>query len=513
MKTIIEKFFSFFLVLYIKPLNADNLIKTAGSDFKLFEPSKEFQQRIENKEFVKNTVLTVYAQTGENVVLKCKSKEKKSQIFWFRHSTEVELLNNNTFYGGIKTNREFILIQNFQIQDSGIYFCIQYKFVDSSYHNISEIPAHLIQNLLKSDQNFKLEFLVTELQSYKRVYSFPIDQSTSPFESESRPLIDNNLEVFYEWTDWTQCRGSCDSKTKLGLKSKRGNCYIRLRNGQKVNNSLLARLDDIFGNNGWSCHLSVHYSFLSLKFLAKDHLKDCIKYQKCKINCLDNRENLKNEINRMFKTDREYKIDDPKKMSDFDVSKFFKIPFVDIRGIKNEKLKISCLEFKIGIDLEIKWTKNDNPVEDSLLNEMNEIVFKKLKYSDSGRFDCYLNDMHIVQYNLRIHSKNESRRHSKEFDKYNDLILKIICLICILIVFQMMANILYSLCLEKKRIEILKKSKNFNNLSKFLGINLEILEKSYLNDFEAKKYVANEDYDSDSIEDDESVLNDTQITD
>lgn len=193
-----------------------------------------------------------------------------------------------------------------------------------------------------------------------------------------------------------------------------------------------------------------------------------------------------------------------------DFSNLLKIPYVDVLGIKNQKLKISCSEYKIGIDIDIKWTKNDNSIEKSLINELNELVFENLKYSDSGRFDCYLKEKRVVQYNLRIHSKNESKPSSDEFDRYNDLIVKIIALICVLITLQMIFNIIYSLCLEKKRIEVLKKSKNFNNLSRFLAISLEILQKKYLSDYDKNEKTTCYNDDSESLEDDVSILNDTQ---
>lgn len=209
----------------------------------------------------------------------------------------------------------------------------------------------------------------------------------------------------------------------------------------------------------------------------------------------------------MFKTNKEEeKL--KKNFGNADLSKILKVPIVDIKGIKSQKLVIGCLEYTIGIDMVIKWTKNDELVGNRILNEFNQLEFKKLKYSDSGRFDCYLNDKRVAQYNLRIQSKNdESRNNSKEFDKYVDLIIKIIILISILLVLQMIFNILYSLCLEKKRIEVLKKSKNFHSLGKLLRINLEILENDYLNELELRQNMACED--SESIEDDESVLNDT----
>lgn len=193
-----------------------------------------------------------------------------------------------------------------------------------------------------------------------------------------------------------------------------------------------------------------------------------------------------------------------------ELSNLVKIPNVDVLGIKNQKLTIRCSEYKIGIDIDIKWTKNDNPIEKKLLNELNELVFENLKYSDSGRYNCFLKDIHIVQYNLRIHSKNKSKPVSDEFDRYNDLIIKIIVLICVLLTLQMIFNIIYSICLEKRRTEVLKNSKNFNNLNRFLAINLEILKQNYLGDNvkNENKNFYNDD-DTESLEDDVSILNDT----
>lgn len=289
MRLIIFKLFKFFLsIIIIKAFNTNNLKKTITPDFKLFEPFEEFLQenQKENGQQNKNLIFTVYAQIGDNIILKCKPKEKKLDIFWFRYANRVELLNNNSLYNRLIAKNEFFLIQNFEIQDSGIYFCIYNKLPDEIGKNYESLSL-FANKLLENESIFRLEFLVTQLESFKRVSTnriLPINLHSKFFD------------FFYMWDEWTECKGSCESESKLGSRSKRGFCFIRLKKNSIINNSLLTRMDQIFGSNGWSCYLSVHYSFLSINLLSQDKLKDLVSVKICEPDCLDKNLNTKKEV-------------------------------------------------------------------------------------------------------------------------------------------------------------------------------------------------------------------------
>ena len=292
MRHIIFILFKFFMTkVTIKALNTDNVKKTITPDFKLFEPFEEFPQEFqkENRQKNKSSIFTVYAQIGDNIILKCKPEKKKLEIFWFRYAGDVELINNNSLYYRFRTKNEHFLIQNFETQDSGIYFCIYDKLPEKTNKNYESLSI-FAKELLKNDKIFRLEFLVTELESFKRVSAI----NNVLLDT----LNDNYFDIFHLWTNWTECKGSCESQEKLGIKSKRGFCFIRLnkKNSLIINNSLLERMDELFGSNGWSCYLSIHYNFLSKNLLSQDQLKDFVTYEKCNPDCLDKNQNTKNEV-------------------------------------------------------------------------------------------------------------------------------------------------------------------------------------------------------------------------
>ncbi|CAF0712642.1 unnamed protein product [Brachionus calyciflorus] len=529
--------FLFLFILFGSTLTFDdydpNLMQTVTKDFILYEPSIEYLSNLTKikQNFSStsiNPLLVIKSTVGDNVMIKChlnstnKEKSQLDQTIWFKYPSQpnqkFSLLNPKLVKLNYILERSFLFIRNFDTEDTGIYFCLhltslpnlKIQYINST-DDVLELLDEEISNYVNKEKFFRLEYLIVEYQKNIKVNLYTSDKTSLhiknkiSFEKLKDP---SGLNIFTYWGNWSICRGSCDSSKKLFLTTRRG--YCRVEYDSKIQTNLLFnRLNEYFGQNGWSCYYSIHYQFLSVNTLTKDIFHDYIEYKTCNLSCSNNRETetMDEEINHMFAHQTKKEKDRRKNFREFNLEDVYEKPRFSIVRLKGESIQIRCLDYNLGFDVNLLWKKNGDSIDKKLLNSLNEIEIKKLKYSDSGTYECFLNTKLVVTIDLKINSKAKKdyssiRLNIEEYNSYNELIYKLIAFLTILILIQLFFNLLNDHMVRKKLVEAKKKSNNISDLNKFLKINIQYFENKFFNKIPNEDDVdKNESSDSDENED------------